>query len=229
MSLNKFNGNVLITKAGKTVFRGSYGFRDVEANGKLGGKEIFQLASLTKSFTAVLILKLIEEKKLSTETPISMYFPEIHPDLPITVANLLNHTSGIREVLRDSALRGKIFTGMKTSHKELLSYFSRQPLDFTPGTAFSYSNSGYDLLGMIIEEITGLPYGEAVKRLIFDPLEMKNSGYDFPSLKNKNKTVGYNYLSSNRFIAIRPWDYSFTYASGGLYSCVDDLQNLRKD
>lgn len=135
----------MITKAGKIVFRGAYGFRDVEANSKCAGKEIFQLASLTKSFTAVLILKLIEEKKLSPDTPISIYFPGIHPDSGITVANLLNHTSGIREVLRDSVLRGKIFAGMKTSQEELISYFSSQPLDFAPGTVFSYSNSGYDL------------------------------------------------------------------------------------
>lgn len=79
---------------------------------------------------------------------------------------------------------------------------------------------------MIIEKITRMSYEEAVKRLIFDPLKMKNSGYDFASLKSRNKTIGYDYLSPSRFVTVKTWDYSWTYASGGLYSCVDDLHKF---
>lgn len=222
-SLNKFNGNILITKAGQEVFEGSYGYNDIEKNIRCSRTDVFQLASLTKTFTAVLILKLIEEKKLSLDTHIKDFFPKLHPEKNITIANLLNHTSGIREVLRDSAMRAKITDGRKTNQKELLAYCSDQPLDFEPGTEFSYSNSGFDLLGMIIEKITGKSYGNAVEKYIFKPLKMTHSGFDYAALKSKHKTVGYEYLSATRHVTAKVWDWSWTNASGGLYSTVDDL------
>lgn len=221
--LNKFNGNIVVIKSGETVFNGSYGFRDVEKGIKCNGNEIFQLASLSKTFTAVLTMKLIEEGKLSLNTRISDFFPVLHPEQKITVAQLLGHTSGIREVLADSALREKVFSGLKADREELLQYFSSQRLEFTPGSEFSYSNSGYDLLGMIIEKVTGMQYGEAVSKMIFRPLGMRSSGYDYSRLKSGLKTVGYEYLSSGRFVTAKIWDESWTYASGGLYSSVGDL------
>ena len=120
-------------------------------------------------------------------------------------------------------MREKVFSGLKADRGELLQYFSSRPLEFTPGSEFSYSNSGYDLLGMIIEKITGMRYGEAVKSMIFRPLGMSNSGYDYLNLKSSRKTVGYDYLSTNRFVTAKIWDESWTYASGGLYSSVGDL------
>jgi len=112
---------------------------------------------------------------------------------------------------------------MKVSHAELLSYFSDQPLDFEPGTAYAYSNSGYDILGMIIEKITGKSYDSAIQENIFKPLKMTQSGYDYEKLKSPYKTVGYNYISATRHTTAPVWDASWEYSSGGLYSSPPDL------
>lgn len=135
----------------------------------------------------------------------------------------MSHNSGLREVLRDTTFRQKIAVGLKTSRRELLTYFSTQPLDFEPGTEFSYSNSGYDLLGMIIEKVTGMPYDKAIHKWIFKPLAMNHSGYAYAGLKSKLKTVGYDYVSKGRYVVAKNWDESWTYASGGLYSTAADL------
>lgn len=224
--INKFNGNILVLRSGKTIFKGAYGYRNMEQHIKNSGEEIFPIASLTKSFTSLMIMKLIEEGRLSLDTRVTTFFPALHPDQPITISNLLNHTSGIREVLADAGLKEKIFAGMKVSHAELLSYFSGQPLDFKPGTDYAYSNSGYDILGMIIEKITGKTYESAVNENIFKPLKMNKSGYDYARLQSQYKTVGYSYISATRHTTAPVWDTSWEYSSGGLYSSLSILPNL---
>lgn len=221
--VNKFNGNILVLRSGQTIFKGAYGYRNIEQHIKNSGEEIFPIASLTKSFTALMIMKLVEDRRLTLTTRVTTFFPALHPNQPITISNLLNHTSGIREVLADAGLREKIFAGMKVSHAELLSYFSGQPLDFEPGTAFAYSNSGYDILGMIIEKITGKTYELAINENIFKPFKMINSGYDYTKLQSKYKTIGYSYISATRHTTAPVWDTSWEYASGGLYSSLSDL------
>ncbi|WP_162799953.1 serine hydrolase domain-containing protein [Pedobacter jeongneungensis] len=222
-AINKFNGNIVITRYGKTIIEGSYGYRDISKKIKLSGDDTFQIASLTKTFTAVLILKLIEEKQLSLDTRITEFFPKIHPETNITIAHLLNHTSGIREVLRNESFKQRIISGKKTDRKELVMYFSTQPLDFEPGSTFSYSNSGYDLLGFVAERVTGMDYGSAVKRYLFTPLGMTGSGFDYLRFKGSKKTVPYEYISTRRQVLAPIWDWSWTGASGGLYTNMDDL------
>jgi CubicO group peptidase (beta-lactamase class C family) len=102
-------------------------------------------------------------------------------------------------------------------------FFKNEPLDFEPGTKFSYSNSGFDLLGIIIEKVTSSSYGEAVRHYIFSSLKMTNSGFDFPDLKNINKTTSYSYLSSTKQVEAKPWNSSLNFSSGGLYSTTEDL------
>ncbi|WP_316832992.1 serine hydrolase domain-containing protein [Pedobacter aquatilis] len=222
-AINKFNGNVVITQYGKTIFEGSYGYRDIAKKIKLSRDDTFQIASLTKTFTAVLILRLIEDKKLTLDTRLTDFFPTIHPEKNITIAHLLNHSSGIREVLRNESFKERIITGMKTDREELVAYFSTQALDFEPGSAFSYSNSGYDLLGFIAERVTGMDYGNAVRRYLFNPLGMTASGFDYARFKGAKKTVPYQYISTRRQELAPIWDWSWTGASGGLYTNMADL------
>ena len=221
--LNQFNGTILISKSGQTIFEKAYGYRDAEKQIKVTTNDIFQLGSLTKSFTAVLVMKLVEEKKLSLNTRITSFFPAVHPEKEITIAQLLSHTSGIREELRDAKFRAKVLSGKSINKQEMLDYYAAAPLDFEPGTAFSYSNSGYNLLGMVIEKLTGKSYGAAMQQFIFKPLGMNNSGFDYARLQSRLKTKGYSYLSSTRIVPAKVWDASGTYSSGGLYSNTKDL------
>lgn len=221
--LNKFNGTILITKSGHTIFEKAYGYRNAEKHIKATTNDIFQLGSLTKSFTAVLIMKLVKEKKLSLNTRIITFFPAVHPEKEITIAQLLNHTSGIREELRNAEFRAKVLSGQRVSKQEMLGLYAAEPLDFEPGTEFSYSNSGYNLLGMVIEKLTGMSYGAAMYQSVFKPLGMSHSGFDYAQLKSSLKTKGYAYISSTRIVPAKVWDASTTYSSGGLYSNARDL------
>ena len=226
--LNKFNGNILVSQHGRILFQRAYGFKDIEAGKKNSLTDIFQLASLTKTFTAALLLKLMEEGKLSVNTRVTDYFPDFHPDKPITVGQLLSHTAGVYEILRNPAASKEGAMYSAVSREKLLSYFYTQPLDFEPGTQFSYSNSGYVLLGIIIEKVTGLPYGQAVKKYLFTPLGMKHSGYDYARLRSNHKTQSYNYISNTRHTKATVWNASFTFAAGGLYSSLGDLYKWSK-
>jgi CubicO group peptidase (beta-lactamase class C family) len=222
-ALNQFNGTILVTQGANTIFRKVYGFRDAEKKIKLGADDLFQLGSLTKSFTSILIMQLIEEKKLSLDNKLTDFFPAIHPEKMITIAQLLNHTSGIREELRDPAFRAKVRAGKEVTRQEMLDYYSHQPLDFEPGSTFAYSNSGYNLLGMIIEKLRGLSYEQVIRQRIFHPLGMTGSGFNYPRLKSKYKTKGYAYLSPTRIVPATVWAASGSYSSGALYSNARDL------
>jgi CubicO group peptidase (beta-lactamase class C family) len=222
-ALNQFNGTILVTRAGKTIFQKPYGYRDAEKKIKLGSTDMFQLGSLTKSFTSILIMQLVEEKKLFLDSKLRDFFPAVHPEKVITIAQLLNHTSGIREELRDPEFRTKVRAGKEVTKAEMLAYYTRQPLDFEPGSTFSYSNSGYNLLGMIIEKLRGLSYEQVIRQRIFKPLGMSNSGFDYARLNSKYKTKGYAYLSPTRIVPATVWAASGSYSSGALYSNAEDL------
>jgi CubicO group peptidase (beta-lactamase class C family) len=222
-ALNQFNGTILVTRAGKTFFQKPYGYRDAEKKIRLSSKDIFQLGSLTKSFTSILIMQLVDEKKLSLENKLTDFFPSVHPEKNITIAQLLNHTSGIREELRDPVFRANVRAGKEVTKAEMLAYYTLQPLDFEPGSKFAYSNSGYNLLGMIIEKLRGLSYEQVIRQRIFNPLGMNSSGFDYARLNSKYKTKGYAYLSPTRIVPATVWAASGSYSSGALYSNAEDL------
>ncbi|MFV8325216.1 serine hydrolase domain-containing protein [Flavobacterium sp. ZS1P14] len=168
----------------------------------------------------------MKTNQLSIEDKLSKYFPDFVRGNEITIKHLLTHTSGIYEILRDPvAFNG----GTKPRSKEqMLSFFINKPLDFDPGTHYSYCNSGYMLLGMIIEKVTGKPYEQVVKDFILKPLGMKHSGFDFAGLQNPDKAVGYTKYTKTIKEASIPWDSTATYSAGSLYSTVDDLYKWHK-
>lgn len=225
-TLNKFNGTALVIQNGKRIYEKSFGYQDATSK-KLNSKNsIYQIASLTKPFTALVILKLCEKNKISIHDPLSKFVPNYPKGDEITIQHLLTHTSGISDIYRNPKSFELEKGNEAIDNDKKISLFKDLPLDFTPGSKFSYSNSGYILLGIIIEKVTGMSYGKAVQDYIFNPLKMKNSGFNFTTLSNQNKTVGYSYLSPTRQITAQICNPFVSFSSGGLYSSADDLQKF---
>jgi CubicO group peptidase (beta-lactamase class C family) len=218
----RFNGVVFIAQKGKVLLNKGYGWRDVKSKTLLDSSTIFQIGSVTKQFTATIILKLQEEGKLSVHDPLSKFFPDYSGGDKITIYHLLTHTSGIPDYTKN--ISPFMFLVKKSiSHQHILNIFKDKQLDCEPGTAFHYSSSNYYLLGLIIEKITGKPYEQVVHETIFNPLQMTHSGFDFRNLSSPFKATGYSVFYNGRQTEARDMDSTVTYAAGGIYSTVGDL------
>ncbi len=220
--LYKFNGSALVAKNGIILLNKGYGYRN--ATDKVANNEqtIFQLGSVTKQFTSAVILKLQEEKKLSVSDKLSKYFPGYPKGDSITIEQLLTHTSGIYNYTNDEKFMANEVT--KPANREMMmALFRDKPLDFSPGTSWSYSNSGYSLLGYIIEAVTKKPYEQAVRKYIFTPLKMTHSGFDFTHLKSSEKAIGYFKLNDKEKEEAPIVDSSVSFSAGAIYSTAGDL------
>ncbi len=220
--LYKFNGSALVAKNGTILINKGYGYRNA-ADKVLNDKQsIFQLGSITKQFTSTVILKLQEEKKLSVSDKLSKYFPAYPKGDSITIQQLLTHTSGIYSYTSDEKFMANEITKPATREK-MMALFKDKPLDFSPGTSWNYSNSGYSLLGYIIEDITKMTYEKAVRKYIFTPVRMAHSGFDFTHLKSDNKTVGYFNLNDKQSAPAPIVDSTVSFSAGAMYSTTGDL------
>lgn len=220
--LYKFNGTALIAQHGRILLHKGYGIRNVAEGTRDDTGTIFQLGSVTKQFTAVLILKLEEEKKLSVQDKVSKYFPDFPKGDSITIQHLLTHTSGIYNYTNDRTfMEGEVFK--PASREKLMALFKDKPLDFSPGTKWNYSNSGYCLLGYIAEKAGNKPYEQLVREYIFNPLHMTNSGFDFKRLNNKEKSTGYFFINQDSSKIAPGVDSSVSFAAGAMYSTTRDL------
>jgi CubicO group peptidase (beta-lactamase class C family) len=220
--LYKFNGSALVAKNGVILLNKGYGYRN--ATDKVANNEqtIFQLGSVTKQFTSAVILKLQEEKKLSVSDKLSKYFPGYPKGDSITIEQLLTHTSGIYNYTNDGKFMANEVT--KSANREMMmALFKDKPLDFSPGSSWSYSNSGYSLLGYIIEAVTKKPYEQAVRKYIFTPLKMTHSGFDFTHLKSNEKAIGYFKLNDKEKVEAPIVDSSVSFSAGAIYSTIGDL------
>jgi CubicO group peptidase (beta-lactamase class C family) len=218
----KFNGAVLVAHKGQVLVNKGYGLRNADANIPNDRNSIFQIGSVTKQFTATIILKLQEEKKLSVNDKLSKYFPGYAKGDSITLEHLLTHTSGIYSYTSDPDFMANEVS-KPADRQKMMALFKEKPLQFSPGTQWEYSNSAYMLLGYIIEDVTGLPYERVVRRYIFEPLSMSNSGLDFTHLSNNNKTTGYFRLLADKNTPAPIVDSSVSYSAGAIYSTVGDL------
>lgn len=221
VSINRFNGSVLVCKKGEIVFEKAYGFQDAAKQVPNTVKTIYQIGSTTKEFTAAVILKLAEQHKLKLEDKLGKYFPDYPRGNEITIRHLLTHTSGIYEILRDHT--AVLESTLPHNKEHLVSFFINQPLDFDPGTQYAYSNSGYIMLGFIIEKVTGQSYFQIVRKYILEPLKMNHTGFDFVNLKSTDKATGYNKYSQSIKEPSLSWDSTATYSAGAMYSTVEDL------
>jgi CubicO group peptidase (beta-lactamase class C family) len=218
----EFNGSALVAEGGEIIYKNGFGMANMEWNIPNTPETKFRLGSITKQFTAMLIMQLVEDGKLKLDIPISAYIPDYPKEKgeKITIHYLLTHTSGIPNYT-DLPSFGKI---MRDPLKpiDLIKTFWDLPLDFEPGARFNYSNSGYIVLGYIIEEVSGKTYEDELKEKIFEPLNMKNSGYDHAADIITNRASGYNKSGTNYYNAAYI-DMSIPYAAGSIYSTVEDL------
>ena len=219
----QFNGAALVAENGKVIYKQGFGLANMEWGIPVTTNTRFRLGSITKQFTAMLTLQLIEQGKLKLDAKITDYLPDYRPDIgrKVTIHHLLTHTSGIPS-----------YTGMPNFFQEVsrntfkvdefIKKYASGELEFEPGSKFSYNNSGYFLLGAIIERVMGKPYEQALKENILDPLGMKNTGYDHHDTIIQKRAAGY--VKTPDGYANAPYlDMSIPYAAGSMYSTVEDL------
>jgi len=217
-----FNGfGIGCTKRKYFITKG-YGYKNISTHSFNSEKTIFQVGSITKQFTAAIILQLQEKNKLSVKDNLSKYISDYPNGEKITIENLLTHTSGIFNYTNDETFM-KTASGKPISPEHLIDLFKNKPLNFQPGEKYNYSNSNYVLLGYIIEKITGRSYFDVVRENIFQPLHMDHSGFDFKGLVSPDKAIGYLRLTAKTSQPAAIFDSSVAYAAGALYTTVDDL------
>jgi len=210
----------LVAKAGKPIYRQAFGMADMENNIPMRPEHVFEVGSITKQFTAVSILMLMEQGKLKLDDPVTKFIPSfpMHGHT-ITIHHLLTHTSGI-----------KSYTGMEKWTKtwrqdmkpmEMIDLFKNEPMDFAPGEKWSYNNSAYFMLGYIIEVVSGIPYPEFLEKNIFTPLGLKNTYYGSQSKIIRNRAQGYQ--KQGEFVNAEYLSFTQPYSAGSILSNVDDL------
>ncbi len=221
VNAGRFSGVILIARDGKVLMSKAYGLANIENDVPNTLQTKFRIGSLTKQFTAMAILILQERQKLNVQDSICKYLPQcLEAWQPITIHHLLTHTSGLPNFMYTVNL-----TEEERAYSPLtrdLERLRKGSLEFAPGTKFNYCNSGYVLLGHIIEKVSGEPYGDFVRDSIFGPLKMVNTGYDYNGLVLKHRAVGYS-LRGDTVIDAPFVDMSVPFAAGGLYSTVEDL------
>jgi CubicO group peptidase (beta-lactamase class C family) len=210
-----FNGSVLVAHQGEVVYKKGFGLANMEWGipNKVNTK--FQIASITKQFTAMLIMQLVAENKLDLHLPISSFLPDYPKENGdrITIHHLLTHSSGIVD---------RRFDEKKNRPEEMVRQFANDSLQFTPGERFEYSNSGYTLLGFLIEKVTGNPYSQVLKDKILTPLHMTSTGFYRHRRLIQNMSSGYN-QGFGEYFNIDYSDESSAYAAGAIYSTVEDM------
>jgi CubicO group peptidase (beta-lactamase class C family) len=210
----------LIAKDGKPIYQKAFGKANVELAVDMNPENVFQLGSMTKQFTAIAILMLEEQGRLGLTDPISKYIPDFPAGDKITIHHLLTHTSGIKDFTKMSTIN--LIAQKDLSPKELVDFFKNEPVDFAPGEKFDYNNSGYVVLGYIIELISGNTYADYIRKMIFEKLGMSNSRYASDIDIVQNRAYGYQkkevgYVNKSRI------SFNIPFSSGSLMSTARDM------
>ncbi|MBI3712897.1 MAG: serine hydrolase [Burkholderiales bacterium] len=218
---NEPGATVIVTKEGKTIFRKAYGMSDMQAKRVMQPDDVMRLGSITKQFTAVAILMLVDEGKLALSDTVQSVFPD-YPDTgkKITIEHLLTHTSGIPNFTSKPSFFAIMDKDISVS--DMVASFKNDALEFEPGSAYNYSNSGYFLLGAIIEKISGDTYAKFVEKCLFLPLGMTHTAYEGYERTQYTQAAGHM-SNADGFVASKVISMSVPYAAGSLRSSVDDL------
>ncbi|WP_290792309.1 serine hydrolase domain-containing protein [Flavihumibacter sp. UBA7668] len=224
-----FNGTILIERENKVVFNRSYGFANLEWKqpGSIDTK--YKVASITKFFTAVLIMQLVEENKVGLDMTIPVYIPTYKGDKTITIRQLLNHSSGMKNIDTISSVESAVLNGVPLyqtprTAKELLEKFCSEPVVAKPGSEFNYNNADYIVLGNIIEAVSGKSYGEVLRQRILEPLRMSNTGLlSQHILLDKLASSYFKRDDLKKIVPDLPAYWENWYAAGAMYSTSADL------
>lgn len=220
----QFNGSILVSENGAAIYKQGLGFANMEWDIPNQPNTKHRLGSITKQFTAMLIMQLVEQDKIDLNATVTKYlsdYPKKNGD-KITIHHLLAHSSGIPNYTSiRNFMKGK--SRNPYTPEEFIAVFSDLPLEFKPGKEYAYSNSGYFLLGVIIEKVSGKSYEENLQENIFAPLNMTNSGFDHYTTILKNRSSGYERNGNTSYENARYLDMSVPFSAGSIYSTVEDL------
>jgi D-alanyl-D-alanine carboxypeptidase len=212
---------VVLVKGGRVIFRKGYGMANLELKAPMQPDMVFEIGSITKQFTSTAILMLVEQGKISLGDDMHKHLPD-YPDkgTKISIENLLTHTSGIKSYTND--LKWMSMWRQDMTVQQIIDITKDDPLEFPPGTKWKYDNTGYILLGAIIEKVSGLSYADYIRKNIFEPLGMKHSYYGSNSAVIPGRASGYSKDGGN-WVNSRYLSMTQPYAAGSLMSSVDDL------
>jgi CubicO group peptidase (beta-lactamase class C family) len=223
VELGQFNGSVLVAQGESVIFKKGFGMANFEWNIPNTPDTRFRLGSITKQFTSMLIMQLVEEGKLSLDDKLADRLPYYRKETGgrVTIHHLLNHTSGIPSYTGiPNFFRDRSRQALPL--RELVTTFCSGDLEFEPGSKFAYNNSGYVILGAVIEQVSGKTYEKLLQERILGPLGMKATGYDHSESLIHRRAAGYeNGLDGVRNAAFL--DMSLPHAAGALYSTAEDL------
>ncbi len=220
--LGLFAGSVLVAERGEVILKKGYGLADEEWGIPNRPDTVFRLGSVTKQFTSMLVLQLVDEGKLAVDARLSDVLPYYRKDTGarITIHNLLNHTSGIPNYTTPAFFAESSRTRFAT--EQFVTRFCSGDLEFDPGSRFAYSNSGYYVLGAVVERVTGKPYGEVLAQRITGPLGMRSTRVDDAGALIERRAAGYQKEAG----AVRNaafLDMTAAFSAGAVVSTVEDL------
>lgn len=219
-SQNKVMTSVCLYKEGKIIYDNAIGYNDIENNSKANVYTQYRIGSISKIFTAVMILQMIEEKKLSFETKLNKFFPNIKNSDKITIEQLLQHRSGIENYTNESDYTN--YFDQYTTEDEMLKKIEKLPSDFAPGSQFSYSNSNYLLLAFIIEKINKQSYSLQLTKRICAKANLADTKSGGPIHADNNEAKSYNYVKTNWKLQ-KETDLSVSIGAGNIVSTAKDL------
>lgn len=212
--------SLAVVRDGRVVYSRGYGLSSVELQQTMRDTALFEIGSITKEFTAAVVLSLVEDGRLSLDTPLAKFVPDFPRAKDITIRDLLSMRSGIPDYTDQPGFEKAVFTG--ATPDAIVATVKNLPLDFDPGTQWEYSNTNYVLLGMVIEKAGGSSYVDAVFNKVVKPLNMLVTTYGNAGASSPDMSTGY-VLQGDRMRPDRPWDLDWAYSAGGLVSNVLDL------
>jgi CubicO group peptidase (beta-lactamase class C family) len=221
VGVNDFSGTILLARGGRPLVMKGYGFANREWQIPNTPHTKFRIGSVTKQFTSMIVMQLREQGKLKLEDSVCSFVSPC-PDTwnPVTIHHLLTHTSGIPSYTGIAAWRE--INMMPKTTDQIIAIFRDLPLAWVPGEQFAYNNSGYFLLGAVIEKVTGKKYEQALQEMILTPLGLKDTGYDWPRTIVAGRAAGYEGRGADARNSSYI-DMQHPYAAGSLYSTVTDL------
>jgi CubicO group peptidase (beta-lactamase class C family) len=221
----EFNGAVLVAKKGEVVYKKAFGQANREWNVANTVDTKFRIGSLTKQFTSAAILQLAEEGKLKLDDPLSKYVRNFPKSDSVTIHMLLNHTSGIKSYTNMQKF-GTVLTA-PLSKDSIINFFKNEPYEFTPGTKYNYNNSGYFLLGYIIEKVSGQSYANYISQHLYSKAALSNTSVDVVEVILPKKASGYTKdfrgWQNAQYISME-----FPYSAGAIVSTVEDLHSWNR-
>ena len=220
VKVNKFNGNVFVTQKGKVLYEKSFGVADVEWNTPLNANTLFQIGSVTKQFTSSAILQLVEQGKVSLDDKLSKYFPGFPKGDSVTVHMLLNHTSGMADYTEIDGFMN--WASLPLKGDSLVARFKDRPYNFSPGTQWRYCNSGYFLLGMIVEKASGMSWRDYVYKNVIGRAGLQHTDANRWDSIMPNRARGYMRMS-DKVINAPFISMEIPFSAGNIISTTHDL------